>query len=63
MKYIKKVDVNSYSLKTLFNEQLTKFNHKHEQELAFIDDVKSFIEKKSQLELQYSQVSAHSINT
>lgn len=47
---------DSYSLKNLFNEHVAKFNLKHEQELVFLDDVRSFIEKKSQLELQYSQV-------
>ena len=54
MKFIKKVDDN-FQLKNLFNEHLTKFNFKHEQELTFLEDVRNFIEKKSQMELQYSQ--------
>ncbi|CAF0714492.1 unnamed protein product [Brachionus calyciflorus] len=54
MKYVKKVD-DSFNLKNLFNEHISKFNLKNEQELAYFDDVRNFIEKKSQLELQYSQ--------
>ena len=37
----------TYSLKNLFNEHLSKFNVKHDEELAFLEDVRysySFLE-------------------
>ncbi|RNA04744.1 FCH and double SH3 domains 2 [Brachionus plicatilis] len=54
MKFVKKVD-DTFNLKGLFNEHLSKFGLKHEHELVYLEDVRNFIEKKSQLELQYSQ--------
>lgn len=39
----------------MFNQHIGSFNSKNDQELIYLEDVKNFIEKKSQLELQYSQ--------
>jgi hypothetical protein len=47
---------NDFLLDSLFKEHLNKFNVKNGQELAFLEDVKNFVEKKSFLELQYATV-------